>query len=65
MHHGRDFSAVVCPNHGVRVRECVHVGNLVRDGVLVREFDGVNVRGLVGDGVKLRVGVRERVNDGV
>jgi len=52
-------------HYGVRVRECVHVGNLVRDGVLVREFDGVSVRGTVRDGVKLRVGVRERVNDGV
>ena len=51
--------------YGVLVRECVQVGNLVRDGVLVRELDGVSVRGLVGDGVKLRVGVRERVSDGV
>ena len=49
----------------MRVRECVQVGYLVREGVLVREFDGVSVRGTVRDGVKLRVGVRERVNDGV
>ena len=56
---------MVSRDYGVRVGECVHVGNLVRDGVLVREFDGVSVRGTVRDGVKLRVGVRERVNDGV
>ncbi|MEY2846328.1 MAG: hypothetical protein RL076_1874 [Chloroflexota bacterium] len=51
--------------YGVRVRECVQVGNLVRDGVLVRLLDGVNVRGLVSDGVRLRVGVLERVIEGV
>ena len=44
---------------------CVQVGNLVRDGVLVRVSDGVRLRVGVRDGVKLRVGVRERVSDGV
>lgn len=66
MHYG-----VLCTlkcimaSYGVRVRECVQVGNLVRDGVLVRLLDGVNVRGNVRDGVRLRVGVFDRVSDGV
>lgn len=38
---------------------------MVRDGVLVRLLDGVNVRGNVRDGVRLRVGVFDRVSDGV
>lgn len=48
-------------DYGVRVQ----VGNLVRDGVLVRVIDGVSVRVHVRDGVRLRVGVLDRVSDGV
>ena len=54
-------AACVYGDYGVRV----HVGNLVRDGVLVRVIEGVSVRVQVRDGVNERVGVILRVSDGV